>query len=134
MIFYFSLVRDFIYFRRSHPLHSRGNTPPGLTRASLPVRGNDRSVGPVEGLTQVFAVGVPGDTLCLKKSVGSNSECLTEFPIPDEGPIVFDCNKDYSAITDYMRDPECGGLHKFLPVSLVPFHEEKITRMQVWMY
>lgn len=85
-------------------------------------------MGPVEGLTQVFAVGVPGDTLCLKKSVGKKSECLTEFPIPDEGPIVFDCNKDYSAITDYMRDPECGGLHKFLPVSLVTSYEERITR------
>jgi len=104
-------------------LLDRGNTPPGLTRASLPVRGNDRSVGPVEGLTQVFAVGVPGDTLCLKKSVGSNSECLTEFPIPDEGPIVFDCNKDYSAITDYMRDPECGGLHKFLPHDLRNYYK-----------
>lgn len=75
----------------------------------------------MENLSQVFALGYEGEVICLKKS--RRNECLSEFTISDDGPLVFDCNKDYSAITDYGREPECGGLHKYLPHELSKYYQ-----------
>jgi prolyl 4-hydroxylase len=94
---------------------------PAISRASFQIKSTDRTVGPVENLSQVFALGSPGEIICLKKS--RKNECLAEFTISDDGPLVFDCNKDYSAITDYGREPECGGLHKYLPHELSKYYQ-----------
>ncbi len=94
---------------------------PATSRASFQLKSTDRSVGPVENLSQVFALGYEGEVICLKKS--RINECLAEFTISDDGPLVFDCNKDYSAITDYGREPECRGLHKYLPHELSKYYQ-----------
>jgi len=107
------------------PMHldmlDRGAVEPATSRASFQIQSTDRSVGPVENLSQVFALASPGEVICLKKS--RKNECLAEFTISDDGPLVFDCNKDYSAITDYGREPECGGLHKYLPHELSRYYQ-----------